>query len=106
MATSRPRLALGPRVERELREETGVVLRARRLLGVYDRPAQGSLHHLYNIVFWCVVEGGVLTRTAEAPDLGYFVRDILPPLVHHHDKAIADAFAMWHDGWQGPAFDP
>lgn len=24
----------------------------------------------------------------------------------HHEKAIADAFAMWHDGWQGPAFDP
>ena len=20
--------------------------------------------------------------------------------------AIADAFAMWHDGWQGTAFDP
>ncbi len=92
-------------IAREVREETGLLGRARRLLGVYDRPAAAGLHHLYNLVFWCVVEGGTLTRTAEAPDLGYFSRDTLPSLVPHHQKAIADAFAMWHDGWRGPAFD-
>lgn len=92
--------------EREVREETGLLVRARRLLGVYNRSASGNLHHLYNIFFWCVVEGGSLTRTDEAPDLGYFPREALPPLVPHHQKSIADAFAMWHDGWQGSAFDP
>lgn len=93
-------------IEREVREETGLEVRATRLLGVYHRLPSGNLHHLYNIVFWCIIEGGTLTLTDEALAQGYFTRDSLPSLVPHHRKAIADAFAMWHDGWDGPAFDP
>ena len=92
-------------IRREVREEIGLEVQVKRLLGVYHRPPSGNFHHLYNLVFWCVVEGGTLTLTAEALDQGYLSRDSLPPLVPHHQKAIADGFAMWHDGWQGPAFD-
>ena len=93
-------------IAREVREETGLIVRPERLLGVYD--CQGGpwlLHHLYNMVFWCSVEGGVLTPTAEAPVADYFARDGLPEIVGHHVRAIGDAFTAWNGGPEAAAFD-
>ena len=95
-------------IAREVREETGLLVRPRRILGVYDSRLGGSdsLHHFYNIVFVCTIEGGTLTRTAEALDVGYFHRDALPPLVRHHTPCIVDAFRSREEGWTEAAFDP
>jgi ADP-ribose pyrophosphatase YjhB (NUDIX family) len=90
---------------REVREETGLIVRPSRLLGVYDCRGTMVLHHLYNIVFYCTVEGGTLTPTSEAPVAGYFQQAALPSLVPHHVGSVADAFAARHDGWAGAAFD-
>lgn len=94
-------------IAREVREETGLLVRPRRILGVYDSWRHGSrnVHHFYNIVFWCDVDGGTLTRTDEALDLGYFERDALPPVVGHHAPSIADAFDAWTEGWTEARFD-
>ncbi len=92
-------------IAREVREETGLVIHANRILGVYDCRGSALLHQLYNIVFWCAVDGGELTKTAEAPDHGYFDRAMLPALLPHHCRSVADAFAAWHDGWSETAFD-
>jgi ADP-ribose pyrophosphatase YjhB (NUDIX family) len=94
-------------IAREVREETGLIVRPRRLLGIYHcRPDSLMVsHHLYNVVFWCDVLGGVLTTTVEAPEAGYFGRERLPALAPHHVRSIADAFRAWHDRWQGSAFD-
>lgn len=94
-------------IVREVREETGLLVRPKRILGVYDSWRHGSrdVHHFYNVVFWCEVEGGTLTRTDEALDLGYFERDALPPLVPHHTPSIVDAFDAWAAGWTEAKFD-
>jgi len=92
-------------IRREVREETGLIVRVDRLLGVYDCRGPGILHHLYNLVFACTVLAGTLTPTAEAPVGGYFCRDTLPDVLPHHAPSIADAFAARHDGWTGTYFD-
>lgn len=61
-------------VEREVLEETGLVVRATALLGVYAKPKQGDLV----FSFRCEVESGSLVVTDEADDLGYFPIDALP----------------------------
>lgn len=90
---------------REVQEETGLIVRPERLLGVYDVRAPKRLRQLYSIVFWCSVQGGALTPSAEMPQLGYFPRDALPPLSPGFAREVEDAFAAWHDGWLGTAFD-
>jgi ADP-ribose pyrophosphatase YjhB (NUDIX family) len=93
-------------IAREVREETGLIVRPDRLLGVYDcRAGPWLLHHLYNIVFWCSVQGGVLTRTDEAPVAGYFRHGALPEIFVHHVQAIADAFAAQQGGSLAATFD-
>jgi ADP-ribose pyrophosphatase YjhB (NUDIX family) len=94
-------------VVREVQEETGLIVLPRRLLGIYHCRPDGLMvsHHLYNVIFWCEVAGGVLTTTAESPKAGYFERAQLPPPAPHHVASIADAFRARHDGWQGSAFD-
>jgi ADP-ribose pyrophosphatase YjhB (NUDIX family) len=93
-------------IAREVREETGLIVRPERIIGVYD--CQGGpwlLHHLYNIVFWCSVQGGALVPTAEAPIADYFARDGLPKILGHHVQTVEDAFAAWNGGSPAAAFD-
>ena len=93
-------------IAREVREETGLIVRPERLIGVYDcQRGPWLLHHLYNIVFWCSVQGGTLTPTAEAPVSEYFSQDSLPELLGHHEQAVEDAFAAWNGGSPAAAFD-
>jgi ADP-ribose pyrophosphatase YjhB (NUDIX family) len=94
-------------IAREVREETGLLVRPQRVLGIYDSRLGGSssLHHFYNIVFGCTVEGGALVKTAEALDVGYFPRDALPPLVRHHTPCILDAFESQERGWTEARFE-
>lgn len=93
-------------IAREVREETGLIVRPERLLGVYDcRGGPWLLHHLYNIVFWCSVQDGVLIPTDEAPVADYFAQDSLPQIVGHHVQAVEDAFTAWNGGAEAAAFD-
>ncbi len=74
-------------VVREVREETGLVVRPVRLIGVYSDPANhqvmtypdGNVIHYVSTAFECVVVGGALACGAESLEVAWFPPDALPP---------------------------
>lgn len=86
-------------LRREVREETGLSVSVRRLVGVYSRPGlqvlrypDGSVWHYINVCFECAVRGGRLTTCDETLDLGYFHPGRLPrTLLPNHRVRIRDA---------------
>lgn len=82
---------------REVREETGMVVRADRLVGWYDRT--GFRPHR-SPVYACTAVGGTLRRSKEAVAVGFFSTRRLPlALFPWYREIIRDAVAgTTHDG--------
>ena len=86
-------------VIREVREETGLVVTVRRLVGVYSEPAlqvvrypDGNVWHYVNVCFECVARGGELTTCDETLALRYVSPTRLPAtLLPNHRIRIRDA---------------
>lgn len=86
-------------VRREVREETGLLVSVRRLVGIYSDPGfqivrypDGRVWHYVNVCFECAPRGGRLTTCAETLDLRYFPLRALPPaLLPNHRIRIRDA---------------
>jgi len=84
---------------REVREETGLAVTVRRLVGVYSEPAlqvvrypDGNVWHYVNVCFECVVRGGTLTTCDETLSLRYVSPTRLPrTLLPNHRIRIRDA---------------
>jgi len=68
-------------VEREVWEETGFRVRARKLLAVYDANQKAPLafHHSYKLLFLCELLGGEARTSAETLAVAFFPLDALPP---------------------------
>jgi ADP-ribose pyrophosphatase YjhB (NUDIX family) len=70
-------------VAREVREESGLEVAARRLIAVFDANRSGrplDLFHAYKLVFLCDVLGGEPRAGDETTDARWFGFDDLPPL--------------------------
>jgi 8-oxo-dGTP pyrophosphatase MutT (NUDIX family) len=86
-------------VIREVREETGLDVVIRRLVGVYSEPAlqvvrypNGNVWHYVNVCFECVVRGGELTTCDETLALRWVSPRRLPTtLLANHRIRIRDA---------------
>lgn len=84
--------------EREAREETGLVVRAAELLGVFDRivpdAAGGFLYHYVLIDFLCERISGELQAGADAAGARWFTPDEVRqlPLAEETAKVIQAAF--------------
>ena len=69
---------------REAREETGLVVEPRHLLGVYDRvlrDAQQRVQYHYVLIdFLCRRLGGNLTAASDAAEVRWFTPEELPAL--------------------------
>jgi ADP-ribose pyrophosphatase YjhB (NUDIX family) len=69
---------------REVWEEAGVTVQARRLLAVLDRSVQGHrpsfAFHVYKMFFQCELLSGEPVAGEEALDAGWFALDALPPM--------------------------
>ena len=84
---------------REVREETGLIVAVRRLVGVYSMPSlqlvrypDGNVWHYVSVSFECAVRGGSLATCDETLALEYFPLRRLPPtLLDHHRIRIRDA---------------
>lgn len=86
---------------KEVFEETGLHVTPLRLIAVYDslrRPAPNVENHFWSLVFYCRLNGGVLTpHPVETLDAGFFAHDQLPaPLVREGKPWIEHAFAAHH----------
>ena len=69
--------------EREVFEESGYRVKAKKVLAVYDRNKQGHtpfIFHLYKIFFLCEIIGGESKTSFETDDVGFFGLDELPEL--------------------------
>ncbi len=94
-------------VIREFREEVGLDIEPKRLVGVYTSPRfdraypNGDTSQLFASFFECQVVGGRLrAQEAEVLELGWFDLDNLPPMVaccqaKAHDARIFKGVAFW-----------
>ena len=86
-------------VMREVKEETGLTVVPRRLVGIYSDPKlqvvrypNGNVWHYVNVCFECTVRGGRLTTCDETLALEYVSMRRLPKtLLANHLIRIRDA---------------
>jgi ADP-ribose pyrophosphatase YjhB (NUDIX family) len=84
---------------REIEEETGVIAKVERLLGIGARAQLATLHNgdqvwWTSIMFQCRhVSGEARVNDDESVDVGWFAIDDLPELPPHHAHALALAQA-------------
>ena len=97
--------------ERETIEETGLTVKARRVVGVYDanRGHDGplALYHAYKLVFFCEWLSGEPTVSDETLDVGVFPFDALPPLSIQRTatRHLEDVRALLSDPCRPTVFD-
>jgi ADP-ribose pyrophosphatase YjhB (NUDIX family) len=86
--------------EREAREETGLIVEAGTLLGVFDRvlrdAEQRVRYHYVLVDFLCRRVGGELAAADDAVEVGWFRREELPGLGLREDtlEVIMKGFEM------------
>jgi ADP-ribose pyrophosphatase YjhB (NUDIX family) len=86
-------------VEREVREETGFVVRATRLAAVHDGSRNGHpprAFYVYKLLFLCALEGGAPTSSIETDEVAFFAEGDLPPLSEGRITAAQIALCFRH----------
>ena len=71
-------------VEKEVFEETGLTVKTKRLMAVWDKkchPHPPAAYHIYKMVFWCEAEDySSLNKGFDILDVNYFDPNNLPEL--------------------------
>jgi len=76
--------------EREVKEETGLMVEVQRLVGLFSEPG----NPVVVVAYTAQETGGLLAPGPEAQDVGFFRLDKLPELAFPRDRLILDK-------WQG-----
>jgi ADP-ribose pyrophosphatase YjhB (NUDIX family) len=98
-------------VVREVREESGFVTRATRLLALFDRskhPHQPPFpFHVYKLFIACELLGGNARPSSETSEVGFFDPSQLPPLSIGRvtPDQIAICVRVWNDAYSPTLFD-
>lgn len=97
-------------VEREVREEAGFTVAARKIIGLYDANRGGeplAAFHAYKVVLLCEITGGSAMPSPETSEVGFFGPDSIPPLSPARTSArlIQNAFAHLADPSRPADFD-
>ena len=80
-------------VQREAREETGLVIELLGLVGIYSDPGRDPRGHIVSAAF--LASGrGELVSGSDARSAEVFLINRLPPLAFDHDKIISDALRL------------
>jgi ADP-ribose pyrophosphatase YjhB (NUDIX family) len=79
-------------VVREVREETGLIVMAVRLVGLYYLPTRPNDY--LSLCFRCIRRGGEITTSEESPRAGFFKTNALPkPMLDIHKEQIQRSLA-------------
>lgn len=86
--------------EREVWEEAGFRVRARRVIGVYDanRARPLELFHAYKIIYWCDLIDGIATPSNETSNVAFFAQDEIPERLSGErtlSRHLRDVFAVY-----------
>ena len=97
-------------VEREVMEESGFIVKATKLAGVYESNQNRlplTVFHAYKLVFLCELVGGEGRPGDETLAVDFYGLDQLPPLstTRVTRRIIEEAFAHSHDPLRLAAFD-
>ncbi|MBN1219312.1 MAG: NUDIX hydrolase [Anaerolineae bacterium] len=97
-------------VVREVWEESGFEVEARKIIGVYDANRGGrplEFYHAYKVVFLCQIVGGEARPSNETLAVDFFSFDNLPPLSNErtHERHLAEVQAHLQDNNRPAAFD-
>jgi ADP-ribose pyrophosphatase YjhB (NUDIX family) len=97
-------------VEREVWEEAGFRVRARRVIGIYDanRVQPMELFHAFKIVFLCDLIGGEARTSNETSEVKFFGLKELPSALsgeRTQPRHLADAFKFLADDRLSTVFD-
>jgi len=84
-------------VIREVREETGLDIHVKQLVGVFTRKAshKNGPHTMIAVVHLCEITGGTLTLSPEGTALKYWAVDEMDNWHPNHDKYARAAHKMW-----------
>lgn len=91
-------------VVREVREESGFVTRAARLIALFDRSKHAhqppSPFHVYKLFIACELLGGSAQPSSETSEVGFFDPNHLPPL--SMGRVTPDQIAICVRAWDDP----
>lgn len=84
-------------VEREVHEESGFKVKARKVIGIYDANRVGPLEvfHAFKIVFLCEIVSGEARLSDETSEVAFFPRSELPETLsgeRTRPRHLQDAF--------------
>jgi ADP-ribose pyrophosphatase YjhB (NUDIX family) len=96
--------------EREVLEEAGFYVKAKKVVGVYDANRFGSLElfHAFKIVFLCNLLGGEASPSVETSEVAFFGENELPEFLSSertNPRYIQDAFHSHNDPECPTVFD-
>jgi ADP-ribose pyrophosphatase YjhB (NUDIX family) len=97
-------------VEREVREESGYIVKAVKLLACWDRnryPHPSIPFHAYKLVFRCELLGGAPSASLETTEVGFFAEEEIPDLslIRTVPQQIRFVFESLRDPTAPTAFD-
>jgi ADP-ribose pyrophosphatase YjhB (NUDIX family) len=84
--------------EKEVAEESGLIVHASRLLAVLDKKRHNhppDLYHIYKMFILCDEKGGELTPGTETSDVGFFSLEKIPSL--SKDRITIEEIQMLFD---------
>jgi 8-oxo-dGTP diphosphatase len=79
---------------REVREETGLIVRIEHLIGLFSEPA----HPVMVAAYTALETGGHLEAGPETLEVGFFAWDDPPPLAFPRDQLIIARWQTLRDG--------
>jgi ADP-ribose pyrophosphatase YjhB (NUDIX family) len=97
-------------VEREVWEESGFRVVARKVIGVYDANRGGTpieFYHAYKLVFMCEIAGGEARPSSETLAVDFFPFDDMPSLsqARTNERHLGDVAAHLRDPGRPVDFD-